>query len=237
MTIIELPIRNIGTVIMNSKFVVALVSLFFANAVNAYVVDTGGVDFGNSSWDSPNENVAQVLDRLEDEVGVGLRLTLVDQESWVGLGSRNVILEELAGYRNRTTFGWYDASDSSNAQQVFSGSDNKASPAQVADFGGLMNVGFYIDPNGNSGNRMYTEHLLNSHDDIQVAIFKVENLENTFILGWEDLDLNGGNGGDRDYQDMIVRVQFATVAEPGTIALLGLGMLGLVANRRLLSKS
>ena len=77
-----------------------------------------------------------------------------------------------------------------------------------------------------------SQNLLNTHDDIQVAIFEIEELENSYILGWEDLDLNGGTGGDRDYQDMIVRITIAQVPEPGSMALLGLGLLGLVATRK-----
>ena len=46
---------------------------------------------------------------------------------------------------------------------------------------------------------------------------------------------NGGNGGDRDFQDMIVRVKItsASVPEPSSVVLLGLGIIGLgIARRR-----
>lgn len=205
------------------------VSLLFSFSANAYVVNTNGFAFG-SSWDNPNANVDAILSGLEDQTGNGLTLNMVSTQTWQGIGASSIILEELAGYQYNTTFGWYNTS-TLDSQQIFSGADGKGSNAQI-NFGSLMDVGFYIDPNGVTNNRMYTESALNTHQDIQAVIFKIDELENSYILGWEDLDLNGGNGGDRDYQDMIVRVTLSQVPEPDSMALLGLGLLGLIVTRK-----
>ncbi|MFT5717120.1 MAG: hypothetical protein ACJAWS_001242 [Oleiphilaceae bacterium] len=212
-----------------NKIIAVFISLCFSLSANAYVVNTNNFQFG-SSWDNPNSNVNTILTGLEDETGSGLTLNMISAQTWNGIGVSSIILEELAGYKHNTTFGWYNTA-TNDSEQIFSGADGKGANAAV-NFGSLTDIGFYIDPNGITNNRMYTESHRNTHSDIQVAIFKIEELENSYILGWEDLDLNGGTGGDRDYQDMIVRITIAQVPEPGSMALLGLGLLGLIVTRK-----
>ena len=62
-------------------------------------------------------------------------------------------------------------------------------------------------------------------EEIQVADFSAGPWEsNEFILAWEDLV----NGGDLDYEDFVVIVEsVSTVPAPATLALLGLGLIGM----------
>ena len=224
---------------MKQVSILVLMLALIGTSQAAVIINHNGssINYG-TSWDSPSVQVEEVLQSLDAEFTGDVHLTLVngfavnDFESWLGNGVTSVILEELAGYKNNTTFGWYDANNTGNNGQLFSGADGVGASTEV-NFSAPLNFGFYIEPNGISSNAMYSQNELNTHSDYQVAIFKVEELVDTYILGWEDLDLNGGSGGDRDYQDMIVRLTIKSVPEPGTLLMLLSGFMLLGARRKL----
>ena len=64
--------------------------------------------------------------------------------------------------------------------------------------------------------------------DPYLAAGEFDAIGNAMYAGLSDLQ-RSGTGGDHDYQDLGVRM---TVPEPGTLALLGLGMLGMTKRRR-----
>ena len=177
-----------------------------------------------------------------------------------GMSAATFIIE-LAGFASSNTLGIYDSSDPTKRVLLFGGVDTAGSQAVISikadgsvyrnledtgiDFAG-NSFGYYLDATVGSGNInsiFYSDtnlnadgldHMLayqgtNSEDVRLPGLAPGEWTDNEFILAFEDLL----GGGDFDYDDLVVMVESVQpVPEPGTMFLLGSGLLGLAAARK-----
>jgi hypothetical protein len=142
--------------------------------------------------------------------------------------SRAALRLEIAGNADYNSFGWYDVTAPSVLYQIFAGPVDPGDGAASATFLPSAQYGFYL--RARNGDLYRTQSGLNSGDlDAQhFAVFLAGSQPEAYWIGVEDLRLAGS---DRDYQDLVVRVQgepVAAVPEPGTLLLLATGLAFLV---------
>jgi len=132
---------------------------------------------------------------------------------WEDSSFNGLIVEELAGYRNNNTMGWYEIGspviDGFNDGVIFEGSDG-AGTSKVITFPTPIRFGFWLDPNGELDSRgapqperFYTDRTLNDvgpdgsgtihppeNGDPQCLIYNASYLYGrpAYILAWEDID-------------------------------------------------
>ncbi len=83
--------------------------------------------------------------------------------------------------------------------------------------------GFFLNGPATGGNNLYTADQLNGGTAYSLAYKGAGANGTNWVIGFED-----SVGGDRDFQDLVIRVEsvVAAVPEPGTLLLLGAGLLG-----------
>ncbi len=132
---------------------------------------------------------------------------------WEDSDFSGMIVEELAGYQDNNTMGWYEIGfpeiDGFNDGVIFEGSDGVGT-TKVITFDTPIRFGFWLDPNGELDSRgapqperFYTDRSLNDigpdgsgaihppeNGDPQCLIYNVSYLfgQPAYILAWEDID-------------------------------------------------
>jgi hypothetical protein len=168
-------------------------------------------------------SLQEVLDSLGFSIDVSSDEVSIPAFALTGQQAQATVLAQYAGYAGITEFGWYDT-QAPGAPQVLFPANPGGLVGQQTTFlvDRSTSVGFYISVTDKD--TWHTQDSLNSDAAHHCKVFPTILYDGdttllSYVLAWEDLP----NLGDRDYQDMIVRIDgFGAVPEPNLCSIVGL---------------
>jgi len=137
------------------------------------------------------------IDVANDELGLEVFCAMD------GLNTATMVIE-VAGSAVWATSGYYAAGDTSTFYQLFGPSDGPGDSVQFS-FSGPSYVGFYMKPSLPSDSSTWLTETSLNHDAFDHAWVFSTGVQHEYLICFEDLP----DGGDEDYQDLVIRVTFS----------------------------
>ncbi len=172
---------------------------FWADSI--YSKATG--DENSLQWylDSLGYNIDVANDELGWEIFCGLD----------GLNTANLVIE-VAQSSLYSTSGYYQSGDTSIFYQLFGPSDGPGDSVQFT-FASFDSIGFFMKPNLPGNEQTWLTEIALNWDNFDHTWVFATGVPHEYLICWEDIP----DGGDKDYQDLVIKVTFENYAPELTL--------------------